>query len=179
MLVSSYEGLTFQPVEGLRLGHRNGKFVPMSRKMVTIAICIIAILLLAWLVFGGRMNGHMWSGDHMSGSPMHQNTPIATGIVIPDLSANERKGERLFNENCAVCHGDNGAGNEGAGPPLVHKIYEPNHHGDMAFQLAAKNGVRAHHWPFGDMPPVSDVTENDVTDITAYVRALQRANGIN
>lgn len=151
----------------------------MNRKAMIIAATIFAILLLAWFVFAGGMNSHMSSGDRMPGSPMHQNTPIVTGIVVPDLSAVERKGERLFNENCAACHGENGVGNEGAGPPLVHKIYEPSHHGDVAFQLAAKNGVRAHHWPFGDMPPVSDVTENDVTNITAYIRALQRANGIN
>ncbi len=64
-------------------------------------------------------------------------------------------------------------------PPLVHKFYEPNHHGDMAFVLAAKNGVRAHHWKFGDMPPVKGVTQGDVLNIVAYVRALQRENGIH
>ena len=46
------------------------------------------------------------------------------------------------------------AGHDGAGPPLVHKIYQPGHRSDMAFVLAAQNGVRAHHWPFGNRPPV-------------------------
>jgi len=40
-------------------------------------------------------------------------------------------------------------------------------------------GVRGHHWPFGDMPPVEGVTRGDVTMIIAYIRELQRANGIN
>ena len=48
----------------------------------------------------------------------------------------------------------------------------------MAFLLAAKQGVRAHHWPFGDMPPVPGVSEQDVGRIVAYVRTLQKANGI-
>ena len=58
-------------------------------------------------------------------------------------------------------------------------IYEPSHHGDEAFQRAAAVGVRGHHWPFGDMPPVEGVTRGDVTMIIAYIRELQRANGIN
>ena len=57
-------------------------------------------------------------------------------------------------------------------------IYEPNHHGDMSFRLAARQGVRAHHWDFGNMPPVEGVTDEDVIKITRYVRELQKANGI-
>ncbi|HSM30420.1 MAG TPA: c-type cytochrome, partial [Woeseiaceae bacterium] len=63
-------------------------------------------------------------------------------------------------------------------PPLIHRIYEPNHHGDQSFYLAAKQGVRSHHWPFGDMPPVESITDAEVGQIVAYVRTLQRANGI-
>jgi hypothetical protein len=49
----------------------------------------------------------------------------------------------------------------------------------MAFVMAAQNGVRAHHWKFGDMPPVEGVTNADILNVVAYVRALQRENGIN
>ena len=63
------------------------------------------------------------------------------------------------------------------GPPLVHQLYVPGHHGDMAFVLAVQNGVAAHHWPFGNMPVQQGLTEADIRNITAYVRALQRANG--
>ena len=48
----------------------------------------------------------------------------------------------------------------------------------MAFVLAAQNGARAHHWNFGNMPAVEGVTQGDVLNIVAYVRALQRENGI-
>ncbi|MBV1864502.1 MAG: cytochrome c, partial [Rhodobacteraceae bacterium] len=75
--------------------------------------------------------------------------------------------------------GDNAGGRDGLAPPLVHKIYEPSHHGDMSFLLAAQNGVRAHHWPFGNMPPVAGVTRGDVVGIVSYIRELQRENGIN
>lgn len=100
-------------------------------------------------------------------------------VTVPALSGDALAGEALFDQNCASCHGGNAAGRDGSGPPLVHKIYEPGHHADGAFLLATLRGVRAHHWTFGDMPPVETVSEADVTKIVAYVRALQRANGIN
>ena len=87
------------------------------------------------------------------------------------------QGKTLFEQNCSVCHGPAGDGTT-QGPPLVHIIYEPNHHADAAFVLAARNGVRAHHWRFGDMAPLPDVTEQMVLEIVGYVRWLQRQVGI-
>ena len=101
-------------------------------------------------------------------------------VAVPEaFSDNARIGKVAFEAKCAVCHGVNAAGQAGVAPPLVHKIYEPSHHGDGAFLLAARNGVRAHHWRFGNMPAVEDVTDGEVKMIIAYVRELQRANGIN
>ncbi|MEO1825019.1 MAG: cytochrome c, partial [Roseibacillus sp.] len=88
-------------------------------------------------------------------------------------------GQRAFEAKCASCHGENAAGQNGVAPPLVHKIYEPNHHSDAAFLNAAQNGVQSHHWNFGNMPPVEGLTQGDVKMIAGYVRELQRANGIN
>jgi mono/diheme cytochrome c family protein len=96
---------------------------------------------------------------------------------VPATPAALAEGERLFNETCARCHGPRAVGTD-QGPPLVHAIYEPNHHSDAAFQMAAANGVRAHHWSFGDMSPVPGVTPDQVTQIVAYVRWLQRQAGI-
>lgn len=114
-------------------------------------------------------------------SPPH---PITTGKRLVDVAlpatftANEVLGKNKFEAHCASCHGINAAGQEGVAPPLVHIIYEPNHHGDESFHRAAALGVRAHHWRFGDMPAIEAVTLEDVSQIIAYVRALQRANGI-
>jgi hypothetical protein len=44
----------------------------------------------------------------------------------------------------------------------------------MAFQIAAKNGVRSHHWQFGDMPPILLVTPDSVAHIIAYIRREQQ-----
>lgn len=101
-------------------------------------------------------------------------------VTLPEqLSPQAKIGETAFLEKCAACHGVAGSGTEGIAPPLVHKIYEPSHHGDASFERAAQNGVTSHHWPFGDMPPVDGVTRGDVKNIIAYVRQVQRANGIH
>lgn len=107
-----------------------------------------------------------------AGSPIVQ-------VNVPELSDTAAAGQAVFKDNCATCHGANASGVEGAGPPLVHVIYEPNHHSDAAFHLAVQRGVRAHHWRYGDMPPVEGVGQEDVENILVYVRTLQRANGIN
>jgi len=99
-------------------------------------------------------------------------------VTVPELTNEQKLGKATFDENCATCHGDHASGRDGSGPPLVHRIYEPGHHADISFRLAVRNGVRAHHWRFGNMPPVSGVSPDDIGGIVSYVRALQRANGI-
>ena len=88
-----------------------------------------------------------------------------------------RDGEQKFTANCSACHGAGGVGTK-QGPPLVHKVYEPNHHGDVAFLRAAANGVKSHHWQFGDMPKIDAVKPEDVEQIVKYVRWLQKQAGI-
>lgn len=102
----------------------------------------------------------------------------AGSVLLPvDLSPTAEAGRVAFADNCASCHGTNGAGTD-QGPPLIHIIYEPSHHGDAAFVLAARNGSRAHHWRFGDMPPQPQVSEDAIETIIQFVREVQRANGI-
>lgn len=86
-------------------------------------------------------------------------------------------GKSLFEESCSSCHGVRGHGSE-KGPPLMHKIYEPSHHGDASFYRAALTGTKAHHWKFGDMPPVAGMSKRKMDKIIPYLRWLQRQNGI-
>ena len=102
--------------------------------------------------------------------------PQGTGTVT-SAPAELREGEQKFNANCSTCHGIGGVGTT-QGPPFLHKVYEPNHHGDAAFQRAAVNGVKAHHWQFGDMPKIDAVKPEDVDKIVKYIRWLQKQAGI-
>jgi len=109
----------------------------------------------------------------------HRRGPAITAadFVEPDLTGTALIGKRVFDAKCAACHGQNALGTD-QGPPLLHPFYLPGHHGDAAFLIAAQQGVRAHHWQFGNMPPVEGVTQADVKAVVAYVRTLQQANGM-
>ena len=98
-------------------------------------------------------------------------------MTVPELSAGARAGRQAFDTHCAPCHGEHATGGP-TGPALVDPIYRPAHHADIAFALAVRRGVRAHHWRLGDMPPQPSISEADVRNITRYVRELQQANGI-
>jgi mono/diheme cytochrome c family protein len=95
----------------------------------------------------------------------------------PPTPAELATGEQLFDAGCAACHGDAARGTA-IGPPLVHIFYEPSHHSDAAFHLAVRNGVVAHHWNYGDMPSQPNVSPEQMTEIIAYIRWLQRNAGI-
>lgn len=105
--------------------------------------------------------------------------PIAQVKVPETLSAQAQMGKTFFEALCAPCHGLNAAGQQDVAPPLIHRFYVPSHHGDAAFASAARNGVRAHHWNFGDMPPIPEkLTDAEIASIVLYIREMQRENGI-
>jgi mono/diheme cytochrome c family protein len=125
-------------------------------------MALIAVAVLGWMVFG--------SGTRNS-------TTAIAGVTVPELSGTAAEGAALYTKYCAECHGENGSGAD-KGPPLIHKYYEPNHHPDQAFLVATLYGARQHHWKFGNMKPVEGIAEDEVIKIITYVRAVQRANGI-
>jgi len=112
---------------------------------------------------------------------------LATGLRAQNADSNEPKepemtpslnlGKMNYEAYCASCHGKTAAGTD-RGPTFISKIYHPGHHGDGAFFIAAKRGVRAHHWRFGNMPPVKGVNDTQIQSILLYVRAVQQLNGV-
>ena len=142
-----------------------------------------SIIAVATLLVAGGVGYVLWP----NASQIPQSDPVSSleggalaDVLVPEtLSQNAQIGQLGYEAKCAACHGANAADQDGVAPPLVHTIYEPSHHGDEAFQRAAELGVRGHHWPFGNMSPIEGVARGDVTMIIAYIRELQRANGIN
>ncbi len=121
----------------------------------------------------------LWGCSDSGSNAQHSTASSSTNLSLLDKPIPDelKDGEVKFNNFCSRCHGPQGQGTDN-GPPLVHKIYEPNHHADMAFQRAAALGVRAHHWKFGNMPKIEGVTPEDVTQIVGYIRWLQKQAGI-
>jgi len=126
-------------------------------------LLVLAVVLVGGVLVGSKLIGS--SSDAM------------VDVEVPDLSEKAEKGQIAFDSHCAACHGGNAAGSK-KGPPLIHKIYNPGHHGDNSFVIAARQGVRQHHWRFGNMPALPQVSHADLIGIITYIRELQTANGI-
>lgn len=103
-------------------------------------------------------------------------TTGANGASL-QLSSAALAGKAAYDANCSECHGSNAAGTD-KGPPFVHAVYNPGHHSDASFARAVEQGVRQHHWTFGDMPAQPQVTDEKLEAIVRYVRAVQEAHGI-
>ncbi len=144
---------------------------------------IMCILVLG-VVFGGGLGcSQAEDGTHSAHSSTEMDADHVTVAVNEagvDIQVPEefQQGEERFNTFCSRCHGSSARGTT-KGPPLVHKIYEPSHHADVAFLRAAAQGVRAHHWEFGNMPKIEEATPDDVKFVIQYVRWLQREAGIH
>ena len=122
----------------------------------------------SWIVIGALV---VVIGIATIGAPSDTGSEIPT--QAPELVA---LGEPLYQASCAACHGTDLKGTD-LGPSHLSVVYEPNHHGDIAFILAVRNGVRAHHWSFGDMEPIPGLSDQDLEAIVAYVREAQRIQG--
>ena len=129
-----------------------------------------------WSILAGLVTLFIVLG-YLAAAGWRRGPATPASVMVPALSDEARAGHEAFDRHCAVCHGVNGSGSA-AGPSLVHRIYGPTHHADVAFTLAVQRGVRAHHWRFGDMPPQPSVQVGEIGLIVRFVRELQRANGI-
>lgn len=141
------------------------------KRVMLISVFSVAGAIAAWWAWRPGTEGG--AGQ----TPVVGDTIVA--VSMPELSGMARPGATAFAGLCAHCHGANAGGIEGKGPPLIHKVYEPGHHGDFSIVRAVRLGVRSHHWQFGDMPPVEGATDADIKAIIAFIRTVQNANGIN
>lgn len=103
--------------------------------------------------------------------------PLAAQNWPPKVPFQYGLGMKKYDAMCTSCHGKWAEGTD-EGPPLLHPYYKSSHHSDASFQRAIMKGARAHHWNFGDMPPIKGATAEDVKGITLFVRWLQKQKGI-
>ena len=142
----------------------------MKSVNIGILLCLLTVATASFLVFSKNTTD--------AATELQVGEPIE-GVLVPDqISEIGLLGKNIFDLKCQSCHGINAAGRYEMGPPLVHKIYEPSHHSDQSFYRAVALGVKSHHWRFGNMAAIEDLTKADVKAIISYVRELQRENGI-
>ncbi len=142
------------------------------KKFLLPAGIVIAVIAVVFVVISAGSGGGS-SADGAPRDPMTGKTEFDIPVQDPQLVA---EGEPLYLASCAACHGSDLRGTA-VGSPHLSVIYNPDHHGDGSFALAVISGVRAHHFEFGDMPPVPTVTEDEFVRILAYIRETQRTEG--
>ncbi len=149
----------------------------MSKQLLALGlVAIIGGLAGMWWLSAPDKMGPVTSGMH-SGADTAPPVP-ADQVVVPELTPVALSGKKVFEKSCAACHGINAAGTD-KGPPLIHNLYRPGHHGDDAFYSAAAKGVIAHHWRFGNMPPVAGgISDTQMRWLVKYIREMQVANGV-
>src|SRR5579863_5625708 len=79
----------------------------------------------------------------------------------PGMTAKEKLGYRLFDHNCAQCHGDDARGDEG---PDLHGLTKS----DKRVEKIIKEGIK------GEMPAFGKkFNDQDVKDLITWLRTLK------
>lgn len=134
----------------------------MTSSAVVLRMCrvdFLSVLILSTGVIGARA---------------HEGHDLGINVRVPlVLSTEARAGKARYDAKCAACHGKNAEGSH-VGPSLIP--YDQAHHPDGDFAKAIQSGSPEHHWKFGEMPPVKDLTEKEIRDVITYVRELQAFN---
>lgn len=136
----------------------------MKKLMMPMIIAGVVFAVVALVAFGGNSSPR---------DPMTGQSEFDIPVQNPALVA---EGEALYRTSCAACHGSDLRGTE-FGPSQLSVVYQPGHHPDESYMRAVVNGVRAHHWNFGDMAPIPSLTQADMDRIIAFVRENQRTEG--
>ena len=78
------------------------------------------------------------------------------------------RGAAIYGANCASCHGGALEGTD-RGPSLVDPIYDELTDADI--RAAVRNGVEETRWEFGPMPAMGGLSDAQIDEIVAFVRA--------
>ncbi len=136
----------------------------MKKFTVPIVIAGVVTAVVALVAFGGNASPR----DPMTGATEF-NIPVQDAALVTD-------GDILYQASCASCHGSDLRGTD-FGPSQLSVVYQPGHHPDESYASAALNGVRSHHWDFGDMQPIAGLSGADMDRIVAFIRETQRTEG--
>ncbi|MFK7942816.1 MAG: cytochrome c [Paracoccaceae bacterium] len=132
-------------------------------RAIAITLTVVAAPAAVFLAVGG---GDAPDGD---GSSAH--------LVIPNLSSRAHTGREHFAAACGSCHGAYGEGSD-VGPVLIHALYGEEVFRDAQIMNAVRHGASARNWPFGDMPAMKNVSDDQLALMIGFLREVQTANGV-
>jgi mono/diheme cytochrome c family protein len=99
----------------------------------------------------------------LEGTPVSRLAPLppAAAAAVPNaVTANITRGQQIYRQACALCHGDDGKGGHGVGAPLVGLR-------DLAATVQTVTAGRNSMPPFG-----SSLTPDEIRDVSAYVAGM-------
>ncbi len=106
-----------------------------------------------------------------------------SGISIAGTSSvfgNVSKGKAYFSTRCAMCHGEDGRGNDGMAPDFsVEWDRLTKSDSDLAANIRAvyRDPTRDKHYNAADCPRHPTISDDDMEDILAFLRQLAEGDG--
>lgn len=134
----------------------NGQFFPISVGKQTI-------------IFPGLDGGGEWSGpaiDPRSDTLFVGSTEMAWLGGLSPVKPGDTRGERIYSQQCAICHGVNHAGSPPAVPSLV----------DVEKRLGKETVIATIHNGKGRMPSFPNLDDAKIAAILDYLRAPAAAD---
>jgi mono/diheme cytochrome c family protein len=89
------------------------------------------------------------------------------GVLAADQAEQVARGEKLFADNCATCHGDHGQGD--LGPALNDKKFLTNTDDGVIFSLV-RSGVPGTAMPSWSQAFGGPFTDEQIRDVVSYIR---------
>ncbi len=90
--------------------------------------------------------------------------------AIPNVEGDPNRGALLFEQNCVVCHGENGQGRVGAALAKSFASVRP----DLAVKNTIVNGVAGSAMPAWSQANGGPLNEQEINDLTAFVLTLSQ-----
>lgn len=102
--------------------------------------------------------------------------PTETSAPLPAAVAtfpagNASSGQKVFEDNCVVCHGDRGQGNIGANLRKDWPGIDP----DKFIEATVARGVQGSKMPAWAQSSGGPLANQQIADVTAYIRTLKAA----
>ncbi|HXC33504.1 MAG TPA: c-type cytochrome [Verrucomicrobiae bacterium] len=103
------------------------------------------------------------SKDQVTGRPF----PGRGLVELPELNGDAAKGSKIYADQCAVCHGNDGEGKL----PLIPAVWGPDSYSDGAgmHQIPKMAAFVQHNMPQNDP---GTLTPQDAYDVSAYVHSM-------
>jgi mono/diheme cytochrome c family protein len=109
------------------------------------------------------------------GAPQELDRPTATALPpvtpIPEVQGDPNRGAGLFAENCAMCHGLQAQGRQGA---TLAKNW-PGVRPDLQIRTTIANGVSGSVMPAWSVSRGGPLSDAEIDDLVAYILATSKA----